>query len=239
MLRGEDLKLTYRDGDTTVDAVKDVSILIEDHQFIGILGPSGSGKSSLLYLLSGLRQQTQGEVYLDDRAYGKMSDRERVALRRTEFGFVFKQHFLINCLTALENVSLPTVFAGIPRDEGLVKAQKLLTSVGLSERIHHRPTELSAGQQQRVAIARAMANDPAIILADEPTGNLDTRSGEEIMGVFHKLHNEGATIVMVTHELDIAENAQRVIYLIDGRIASDREDARGVAALHNANGGMR
>ena len=183
MLQAEHLTLTYQDGDAVVKAVQDVSLTIQDHQFIGILGPSGSGKSSLLYLLSGLRKPTQGEIYLDDRAYSKVSDAERVAFRRTEFGFVFQQHFLINYLTALENVM---VSAPVQDKAHAEQAKALLADLGLGDKLHRFPYELSGGERQRVAIARALINEPQLLLADEPTGNLDSRTGNGILGTFRR-----------------------------------------------------
>ena len=220
MLQAENLTLTYQDGETTLDAVHDVSIKLEDHQFIGILGPSGSGKSSLLYLLSGLRQVTQGEVYLDDRAYSKMSDRERVALRRTEFGFVFQQHFLINYLTALENVMV----ASTVQDKGHAEqAKALLADLGLGDKLHRFPYELSGGERQRTAVARAMIHRPRVIFADEPTGLLDRRTGLQVMALLRGYREQG-TLIAVTHNPEILAEADLVITLRDGEVTdvSDR-----------------
>ncbi len=215
MLQGENLTLTYQDGETTLDAVHDVSITIEDHQFIGILGPSGSGKSSLLYLLSGLRQATQGEVYFDDRAYGKMPERDRVALRRTEFGFVFQQHFLINYLTALENVM---VAAPVQDKSHAEQARALLADLGMGDKLHRFPYELSGGERQRVAVARAMIHRPRVIFADEPTGLLDRRTGMQVMALLRSYREQGS-LIAVTHNPEILAEADLVVTLRDGQTA--------------------
>lgn len=219
MLRGENLRLTYQDGDTTVDAVKDVSITIQDHQFIGILGPSGSGKSSLLYLLSGLRKQTHGEIYLDDRPYSQMPERERVAMRRTEFGFVFQQHFLINYLTVLENVM---VAAPVQDKAHAAQAKALLADLGLGDKLHRFPYELSGGERQRTAVARAMIHRPRVIFADEPTGLLDRRTGLQAMALLRSYRQQGS-LIAVTHNPEILSEADLVITLRDGQIAEVKD----------------
>ena len=215
MLQGENLTLTYQDGEATINAVHDVSIAVEDHQFIGLLGPSGSGKSSLLYLLSGLRQATQGEIYLDGRAYGKMPERERVALRRTEFGFVFQQHFLINYLTALENVM---VASPVQDKAHAAQARALLADLGMGDKLHRFPYELSGGERQRVAVARAMIHRPRVIFADEPTGLLDRRTGLQVTGLLRGYRDQGS-LVAVTHNPEILTEADLVITLRDGQIS--------------------
>jgi putative ABC transport system ATP-binding protein len=219
MLQGENLTLTYQDGETTIDAVHDVSITVEDHQFIGILGPSGSGKSSLLYLLSGLRKATQGEVYLDDRAYGKMPERERVALRRTEFGFVFQQHFLINYLTSLENVM---VAAPVQDKAHAEQARALLADLGMGDKLHRFPYELSGGERQRVAVARAMIHRPRVIFADEPTGLLDRRTGLQVMALLRSYRDQGS-LIAVTHNPEILAEADLVVTLRDGQVAGMKD----------------
>lgn len=219
MLYGEHLTLTYQDGQSTIDAVHEASITIEDHQFIGILGPSGSGKSSLLYLLSGLRRPSQGEVFLDDRAYGRMSDRERVALRRTEFGFVFQQHFLINYLTALENVM---VAAPLQDTAHAAQARALLADLGLGDKLHRFPFELSGGERQRVAVARAMIHRPRVIFADEPTGLLDRHTGLQVMALLRSYRAQGS-LIAVTHNPEVLTEADLVITLRDGQIASVKD----------------
>ena len=214
MLQAEQLTLTYQDGEEVVYAVRDISITIEDHQFIGILGPSGSGKSSLLYLLSGLRKPTNGEIYLDDRAYSKVSDSERVGLRRTEFGFVFQQHFLINYLTALENVM---VSAPVQDQAHVEQAKALLTDLGLGDKQHRFPYELSGGERQRVAIARAMIHRPRVIFADEPTGLLDRRTGLQVMALLRGYCQQGS-LIAVTHNPEILTEADLIIRMRDGGI---------------------
>ena len=219
MLQGKELTLTYQDGDDTLDAVHNVSIAIEDHQFIGILGPSGSGKSSLLYLLSGLRRPTGGDIYLDGRAYGKMSDRERVALRRTEYGFVFQQHFLINYLTALENVMV----SALVQDKAHAgQAKALLADLGMADKLHRFPYELSGGERQRVAIARAMIHRPRVIFADEPTGLLDRHTGLQVMALLRSYRDQGS-LIAVTHNPEILAEADLVITLRDGQIANVKD----------------
>ncbi len=230
MLHGENLTLKYKDGEGLVEALHDVSFAVDDHQFIGILGPSGSGKSSLLYLLSGLRRPTKGEIYLDDRPFGKMSERERAALRRTEFGFVFQQHFLINYLTALENVM---VSAPVQDKAHAEQAKALLADLGLGDKQHRFPYELSGGERQRVAIARAMIHRPRIIFADEPTGLLDRRTGLQVMALLRSYREQGS-LIAVTHNPEILAEADLVIKLRDGQIAGieDRvaRQAQAVAA---------
>ena len=214
MLQGENLVLAYQDGDRTLKALKGVSVAIEDHQFVGILGPSGSGKSSLLYLLSGLRKPSGGEIYLDDRAYAKMSDRERVALRRHEFGFVFQQHFLINYLTAQENVM---VAAPVQSKAHAEQAKALLADLGLGDKLHRFPYELSGGERQRVAIARAMIHRPRIIFADEPTGLLDRRTGLQVMALLRSYRDQGS-LIAVTHNPEILTEADLIVRMRDGQI---------------------
>jgi putative ABC transport system ATP-binding protein len=226
MLQGESLTLTYQDGDATINAVNGVSLSVEDHQFIGILGPSGSGKSSLLYLLSGLRRPTQGDVYLDGRAYGRMPERERVALRRTEFGFVFQQHFLINYLTALENVM---VAAPVQDKAHAAQAEALLADLGMGDKLHRFPYELSGGERQRTAVARAMIHRPRVIFADEPTGLLDRRTGLQVMALLRGYRKQGS-LIAVTHNPEILSEADLVITLRDGRIADVKDRVARVAA---------
>jgi putative ABC transport system ATP-binding protein len=225
MLQGENMTLNYKDGETVVHAVHDVSVTIQDHQFIGILGPSGSGKSSLLYLLSGLRQPTEGDIYLDDRAYSKMSAKERTALRRNEFGFVFQQHFLINYLTALENVM---VAATVQDNAHAEQAKALLADLGMGDKLHRFPYELSGGERQRVAIARAMIHRPRIIFADEPTGLLDRRTGLQVMALLRGFRQQGS-LIAVTHNPEILSEADLVFTLRDGQVAEMRPRALGMA----------
>jgi putative ABC transport system ATP-binding protein len=226
MLQGETLTLSYQDGEKTLNAVNDVSIALQDHQFVGILGPSGSGKSSLLYLLSGLRRPSRGEIYLDDRAYGKMSDRERVALRRSEFGFVFQQHFLINYLTVLENVM---VAAPVQDQAHNAQARALLADLGMGDKLHRFPYELSGGERQRTAVARAMIHRPRIIFADEPTGLLDRHTGLQVMALLRGYRRQGS-LVAVTHNPEILAEADLVVTLRDGRITNVQDRVTRAAA---------
>jgi len=215
----EDLTRHYEMGGVQIKALDGVDIEINRGEYISIVGPSGSGKTTLFNLVGGLDRPTRGKVYIDGVDISQLDAYELAWLRCRKIGYIFQTFNLIPVLTALENVSLPTVFAGVPRDEGLEKAQKLLTSVGLGERVHHRPGELSAGQQQRVAIARAMANDPAIILADEPTGNLDLNTGMEIIDLLHGLNRtRGMTLIAATHDLKMITASDRVVWMRDGAI---------------------
>lgn len=217
MLRGEELFLTYRDGESTVDAVRDVTLTIEDRQFVGVLGPSGSGKSSLIYLLGGLRSATKGRVYFENRCYSDMKESERVALRRQKFGFVFQQHFLIDYLTALENV-----LAAAPDQSrsSIGRAAELLASLGLEDKIHRFPYQLSGGERQRVAVVRAMINEPRVIFADEPTGLLDHTTGRRVMDHLVSYREKGS-LIAVTHDPEMLLGADRVIHLRDGHIAGE------------------
>ncbi len=216
MLHGENLTLQYKDGEGLVEALHEISFAAEDHQFIGILGPSGCGKSSLLYMLSGLRKPTRGEVYLDDRPYGKMSETERTGLRRTEFGFVFQQHFLINYLTALENVMVSAPMQDKAHAE---QAKALLADLGLGNKLHRFPYELSGGERQRVAIARAMIHRPRVIFADEPTGLLDRRTGLQVMALLRGYREQGS-LIAVTHNPEILAEADLIMKLRDGQIVA-------------------
>ena len=215
----EDLTRHYEMGGVQIKALDGVDIEINRGEYISIVGPSGSGKTTLFNLVGGLDRPTRGKVYIDGVDISQLDAYELAWLRCRKIGYIFQTFNLIPVLTALENVSLPTVFAGVPRDEGLKKAHKLLTSVGLGDRVHHRPGELSAGQQQRVAIARAMANDPAIILADEPTGNLDLNTGMEIIDILHGLNRtRGMTLIAATHDLKMITASDRVVWMRDGAI---------------------
>jgi len=215
----EDLARHYDMGGDTVKALDGVDLKIGRGEYVSIVGPSGSGKTTLFNLVGGLDRPTRGRVYIDGIDISKLDAYELAWLRCRRIGYIFQTFNLIQVLNALENVALPTVFAGVPRDEGLKKAEKLLQSVGLGERLHHRPTELSAGQQQRVAIARALANDPAIILADEPTGNLDLNTGTEIIDLLHGLNKKGGlTLIAATHDLKMIKASDRIVWMRDGRV---------------------
>ncbi len=208
-------------GTEVVEALKDVTLNIEKNEYVALMGPSGSGKSTLMNLLGCLDSPTRGEYWLNGTEVSTMDDGELAEVRNKEIGFVFQTFNLMPRLSALENVALPLVYAGIGREERLEKARKTLESVGLGDRVTHKPNELSGGQRQRVAVARALVNDPAIILADEPTGNLDTKTSYEIMGLFEQIHKAGNTVILVTHEHDIALHAHRIVRLRDGLIESD------------------
>jgi putative ABC transport system ATP-binding protein len=212
-----DLQRYYTMGAETVKALDGVDLEIKRGEYVSIVGPSGSGKTTLFNLVGGLDKPTKGSVFIDGVDISQLDAYELAWLRCRKIGYIFQSFNLIQVLTALENVSLPTVFAGTPHDEGLKKAEKLLDQVGLGERMNHRPTELSAGQQQRVAIARALANDPAIILADEPTGNLDLNTGMEIIDLLHGLNKmRGLTLVAATHDLKMIKASDRIVWMRDG-----------------------
>ncbi|HNM28031.1 MAG TPA: ABC transporter ATP-binding protein, partial [Saprospiraceae bacterium] len=212
----EHLNKTYIMGAEKVEALKDVSLNINRNEYVALMGPSGSGKSTLMNLLGCLDSPTSGQYYLNDIEVSTMDDGDLAEVRNRQIGFVFQTFNLLPRLSALENVALPLVYAGVPKEERLEKARKVLSSVGLGDRVMHKPNELSGGQRQRVAIARALVNDPAIILADEPTGNLDTKTSYEIMSLFEQIHQNGNTIILVTHEQDIALYAHRIVRLRDG-----------------------
>lgn len=211
----------YNIGDVKVHAVKGVSLTIKAGEFIAIMGASGSGKTTLLNMIGCLDVPTQGSIFLKGLDISRLSESRLAEFRGRIIGFVFQSFNLISTLTALDNVQLPMMFQGMNADERLLRAKKLLNMVGLGNRIYHKPTELSGGQQQKVAIARALANNPEVIIADEPTGNLDTASGKDIMDILKKLNEQGSTIVLVTHEKHIAEYASRVAILKDGKIIKD------------------
>jgi putative ABC transport system ATP-binding protein len=236
----EDLTKVYGAGEIAVHALRSVNAVVERGEFVAVMGPSGSGKSTLMNILGCLDRPTSGTYFLAGEDVSRLSKKKLADVRNRQIGFVFQSYNLLPRLNATKNVMMPLLYNDRPYltdDECYDRAVAALELVGLSDRAHHRPNELSGGQQQRVAIARAMVNEPSIILADEPTGNLDTGSGEEIMELFHQLHDRGATIVMVTHELHIAKHAGRVIYLRDGRIVSDRAHASGIVDMFNADGG--
>jgi len=208
-------------GTETVKALRSIDLTINKNEFVALMGPSGSGKSTLMNLLGCLDTPTAGSYVLNGQDVSQMDDNELAEVRNKEIGFIFQTFNLLPRSTALENVMLPLIYAGYPKNIRLEKAEKVLNDVSLSDRVTHKPNELSGGQRQRVAVARALVNDPSIILADEPTGNLDSKTSIEIMGLLEEIHKKGNTIIVVTHEEDIAMHAHRIIRLIDGMIASD------------------
>jgi putative ABC transport system ATP-binding protein len=236
----KDLSKVYGTGSIAVHALRSVSAIVEKGEFVAVMGASGSGKSTLMNILGCLDRPTSGVYVLDGEDVSRLSKNRLAGVRNKKIGFVFQSYNLLPRLTAVKNVMLPMLYNGHNRKsdkERTEHALAMLESVGLGDRAHHKPNELSGGQQQRVAIARALINNPSIILADEPTGNLDTHSSMEIMDVLHQLHDRGTTLVMVTHEVDIASRAGRVIYLQDGQIVSDRMDANSTAARYGQKDG--
>ena len=222
VIRIRDLARHYVMGSETVQALRGVSLDIDRNEYVAIMGPSGSGKSTMMNVLGCLDTPTGGEYWLNGQEVSRLSDDELARVRNREIGFVFQTFNLLPRASALHNVELPLVYAGLSARERRARAEHALDQVGLGNRMHHRPNELSGGQRQRVAIARALVNGPSILLADEPTGNLDSTTSEEIMEVFAGLHAAGQTVIMVTHEPDIAAHARRVVVLRDGRVESDR-----------------
>ncbi len=221
LIRTSELRKVYHMGAAVVEALKSISMEIRRNEYVALMGPSGSGKSTLMNLLGCLDTPTSGEYYLNGQLVSELDDDQLAEIRNKEIGFVFQTFNLLPRLTALENVALPLVYAGLNKERRVERAARMLELVGLGDRMYHKPNELSGGQRQRVAIARALVNDPSIILADEPTGNLDSKTSYEIMELFERIHAEGNTIILVTHEPDISAHAHRIIRLRDGLIERD------------------
>ncbi|MCC2672904.1 MAG: ABC-type antimicrobial peptide transport system,ATPase component [Armatimonadetes bacterium] len=229
MIKVEGLTKTYKMGTTLVHALRGVSLEIGTGELVAIMGPSGSGKSTFMNLVGCLDRPTSGDYWLDGINVSRRNDNQLAEIRNEKIGFVFQQFNLLPRTSALRQVELPMLYSGMPNRKE--RAMQALQAVGLAERHHHMPSELSGGQQQRVAIARALVNDPAVLMADEPTGALDTRTGEEIMAIFQRLYREGKTVVLVTHEMDIAQHCNRIIRFKDGRILSDEKIREPLDAL--------
>jgi putative ABC transport system ATP-binding protein len=223
VIRTEALAKMYQMGAEEVHALRGIDVEIHKGEYVAIMGPSGSGKSTLMNLIGCLDSPSSGRYWLAGRLVSELDDDELAYIRNKEIGFVFQTFNLLPRATALHNVELPLIYNGTPSEERIERAKKALERVDLVPRMHHKPNELSGGQRQRVAIARALVNNPSIVLADEPTGNLDSKTGEEIMNLFENLHEQGNTIILVTHEMDIAQHAHRVIFIRDGKIASDEK----------------
>jgi putative ABC transport system ATP-binding protein len=221
IIRIEGLTKHYRIGDEVIKALNGVDLSIRKNEYVALMGPSGSGKSTIMNIIGCLDTPTSGSYFLNGPDVAQLSDNELAEIRNKEIGFVFQTFNLLPRYSALDNVALPLVYAGVPKEERQERAKQALISVGLGDRLHHKPNELSGGQRQRVAVARALVNRPSIILADEPTGNLDTKTSHEIMGLFDDIHAAGNTIVIVTHEEDIARMARRIVRMRDGKVESD------------------
>jgi putative ABC transport system ATP-binding protein len=220
-IRTHNLQRRYRMGSEIIHALRGVDLTVERGEYVAIMGPSGSGKSTLMNMIGCLDSPDEGEYWLNGQLVSAMKDRELARVRNKEVGFIFQTFNLLPRADALHNVELPLIYAGLRRKERVARAQQALERVGLGERMSHRPSEMSGGQRQRVAVARALVTDPSILLADEPTGNLDSATSRDIMTLFHALHATGHTIVLVTHEHDIAQHARRIITFRDGKIAED------------------
>ena len=222
IIQTKNLRKSYVTGTQSVDAIKGINLEIEKNEFISIMGPSGSGKTTLMNIIGCLDSATSGSYHLNNQLVNNLSDDELSQIRNKEIGFVFQSFHLLARNSALSNVMLPLRYAGLKEDEAEIRAKDVLDQVGLIDRMDHTPSELSGGQQQRVAIARALVNKPSIIFADEPTGNLDSKTGEDVMNLFKDLNNQGQTIILITHEEDIAKQSKRIINIKDGLIESDK-----------------
>jgi len=233
IIKTENLFKVYRNGSIEVTALSNVGFSVESGEFVSVMGQSGSGKSTLMNILGCLDTMSDGKYFLDGEDVSRIHGNRLAQIRNRKIGFVFQSYNLLPRLNALQNVELPMIYAGVRKKNRRAAALEALGRVGLTDRVHHKPAELSGGQKQRVAIARALVNNPAILLADEPTGNLDSRSGEEIMSIFQRLNREGVTIVMVTHEPDIANHTKRIVAFKDGRIVSDEPVKNPIQAIVN------
>lgn len=216
----------YKIGTEVINALHTIDLIIEKGEYVALMGPSGSGKSTLMNIIGCLDTPSQGEYFLNGKEVSKMSENELAEIRNKEIGFIFQTFNLVPRSNALDNVALPLVYAGINKEQRVKRATKTLNDVGLGDRITHKPNELSGGQRQRVAVARALVNNPSIILADEPTGNLDSKTSEEIMTLFREIHKSGNTIIVVTHEEEIAQHALRIVRIKDGKIESDKTNGK-------------
>lgn len=219
-----DIYKDYNQGNMPVPVLKDVCLQVEEGEYVAIMGPSGSGKTTLMNIVGLLDTPTKGEYYLDEKAVTNLKEKELSKLRLNTIGFVFQNFQLMPRESALDNVSLPLIYAGLKKRERHEKAMAALEKVGLADRASFKPTQLSGGQKQRVAIARAMVNSPKLLLADEPTGALDSKSGKQIMELFRQLNDEGVTVVMITHDRKVAEQADRIVYIIDGELSNDKQE---------------
>ena len=233
MITLEGITKIYKMGENEVRALDGVDLHIAPHEFVAIIGPSGSGKSTLMNMIGCLDVPTSGRFWIDGVEGSKMTDNQLADLRNQKIGFIFQQYNLLSKLSALENVELPLIYRGISASKRSSMAKEALKRVGLLDKMHHKPTELSGGQQQRVSIARALSSKPALILADEPTGALDSKSGIEIMQMLHELHDEGNTIILITHDLNIAKQAERIVTIKDGLIVSDIDNKNGRISASN------
>lgn len=221
MVKVDDLKRVYHNGEIEVEALKGISFFVKEGEMVAIMGPSGSGKSTLMNLLGCLDTPTAGNYTLEGEDVSSKSENQLAEIRNKKVGFVFQQFNLLSRTSALHNVEVPLIYAGVKRKKRRKRAREMLKKVGLGHRLQHFPNEMSGGQRQRVAIARALVNNPSLILADEPTGNIDTKTGRTIMDIFHRLNDQGHTIIIVTHEEKIASHAQRIVHLVDGEITRD------------------
>ena len=236
MIRMENITKIYKMGENDVRALDDVSLHIKPHEFVSIIGPSGSGKSTLMNMIGCLDVPTSGRYWIDGIEVSQMKDNQLADLRNQKLGFIFQQYNLLTKLSAMENVELPLIYRGISTAKREKMAMEALRRVGLEDKASHKPTELSGGQQQRVSIARALCSRPSLILADEPTGALDSKSGVEIMQMMHELYNEGNTIIIITHDLNIAKQAERIVTIKDGKIVSDIDNRNDMADPTNVKG---